>query len=492
MIVSCLIIPSGDGQNFKTTYVQFIEKFDEVDSYAWGAAILSHLYQGLKENNLRNKKVDGFVWLIMRFFIYHFKGLYEILNINAINAEEDHMPNTPLLAYLIKDIFKLGQNRHTKPHHQLGQKFQLIRNFLDMDHEDIENFPITWHPYTEQMLPPDLHDHIQYRTIGNKGNNPINFKAHFKKELRQWEDIDRRYAQNFQTIEASTSETADDIEASTSETASDHQSPNIENSTSGASTSETAGDIEASTSETASGHQSPNIENSTSGDYRTIVARLFCYNYVEPQYPNVVAKQFEELDDINLTGVGSDMGVIISKGNKGNNPINFKAHFKKELRQWKDIDRRFAQNFSIIEASTSETAGDIEASTSETASDHQSPNIENNTSGAKKFEELDDINLTGVGSHLGVIISKGNKGNSPINFKAHFKKELRQWEDIDRRFSQNFQTIEASTSETAGDIEASTSETASDHQSPNIENNTSGDVCEMLAVDFEAYEIPVT
>jgi hypothetical protein len=65
MIVSCLIIPSGDGQNFKTTYVQFIEKLDEVDSYAWGATILSHLYQGLKENNLRNKKVDGFVWLIM-------------------------------------------------------------------------------------------------------------------------------------------------------------------------------------------------------------------------------------------------------------------------------------------------------------------------------------------------------------------------------------------------------------------------------------------
>ncbi|KAI5410974.1 hypothetical protein KIW84_056214 [Lathyrus oleraceus] len=402
MIVSCLIIPSGDGQNFKTTYVQFIEKLDEVDSYAWGATILSHLYQGLKENNLRNKKVDGFVWLIMGFFFYHFKGLYEILNINAINAEEDHMPNTPLLAYLIKDIFKLGQNRHTKPHHQLGQKFQLIRNFLDMDHEFEE-----------------LYD-INLTGVGS----------------------DMRFAQNFQTIEASTSETA--------------------------------GDIEASTSETASDHQSPNIENSTSGDYRTIVARLFIYNYVEPQYPNVVAKQFEELDDINLTGVGSDMGVIISKGNKSNNPINFKAHFKKELRQWEDIDRRFAPNIQTIEASTSETAGDIEASTSETASGHHSPNIENSTSGAKQFEELDNINLTGVGSNLGVIISNGNKGNNPINFKAHFKKELRQWEDIDRRFAQNFPTIEASTSETAGDIEASTSETASDHQSPNIENNTSG------------------
>ncbi|PNX69070.1 hypothetical protein L195_g056515, partial [Trifolium pratense] len=145
-----------------------------------------------------------------------------------------------------------------------------------MDHENIEEFPITWHPYTDQMLPPDLHDQIQYRTI---------------------------------------------------------------------------------------------------------VTPLFCYNYVEPHYPNVIAKQFAELDDIDLTGVGSDMGVIISKGNKGNHPINFKEHFKRELRQWEDIDRRFAQNFQTIEASTSETAGDTEAPSFETTGDHQSPNIEYSTSG---------------------------------------------------------------------------------------------------------------
>jgi hypothetical protein len=144
--------------------------------------------------------------------------------------------------------------------------------------QNIEEFPITWHPYTHQMLPPDLHDQIQYRTI---------------------------------------------------------------------------------------------------------VTPLFCYNYVEPHYPNVIAKQFAELDDIDLTGVGSDMGVIISKGNKGNHPINFKEHFKRELRQWEDIDRRFAQNFQTIEASTSETAGDTEAPSFETTGDHQSPN-----SGGKIFNNV--------------------------------------------------------------------------------------------------------
>ncbi|CAI8608018.1 unnamed protein product [Vicia faba] len=127
--------------------------------------------------------------------------------------------------------------------------------------------------------------------------------------------------------------------------------------------------------------------------YRTIVTPLFCYNYVEPHYPNVVAKQFAELDDIDLAGVGSDMGVIISKGNKGNHPINFKEHFKRELRQWEDIDRRFAQNFQTIEASTSETAGDTEAPYFETTGDHQSPNIEYSTSGAYGIPVVEETNI---------------------------------------------------------------------------------------------------
>jgi hypothetical protein len=50
------------------------------------------------------------------------------------------MPNMPLLTYLIKDLFTLGKNHHGKVHHNLGQKFQLIRNFLDMDHEVRNDF----------------------------------------------------------------------------------------------------------------------------------------------------------------------------------------------------------------------------------------------------------------------------------------------------------------------------------------------------------------
>lgn len=74
MIVTCLIAPNGNGQNCKTSYVQFIEKLDEVNSYAWGAAMLAYLYQGMKGWKTDDKAIDGFTWLIMvrAFFFLSF------------------------------------------------------------------------------------------------------------------------------------------------------------------------------------------------------------------------------------------------------------------------------------------------------------------------------------------------------------------------------------------------------------------------------------
>jgi hypothetical protein len=75
MIVTCLIASNGNGQNCKTSYVQFIEKLDEVNSYAWGAAMLAYLYQGIKEWKTKDKAIDGFTWLLMVrafFFPYLF------------------------------------------------------------------------------------------------------------------------------------------------------------------------------------------------------------------------------------------------------------------------------------------------------------------------------------------------------------------------------------------------------------------------------------
>jgi hypothetical protein len=80
MIVTCLIAPNGNGQNCKTSYVQFIEKLDEVNSYAWGAAMLAYLYQGMKEWKTKDKAIDGFTWLLMvrAFFFLSFFFLHNI------------------------------------------------------------------------------------------------------------------------------------------------------------------------------------------------------------------------------------------------------------------------------------------------------------------------------------------------------------------------------------------------------------------------------
>ncbi|MCI26237.1 hypothetical protein A2U01_0047432, partial [Trifolium medium] len=94
MIVTCLIAPNGNGHNCKTSYVKFIENLDEVDSYAWGAAMLSCSYQGMKRKMEEGKLFDGILWLIIGFFFHHFKGLIEIFQ---INVEQVTMPQAPML-----------------------------------------------------------------------------------------------------------------------------------------------------------------------------------------------------------------------------------------------------------------------------------------------------------------------------------------------------------------------------------------------------------
>ncbi|QCD81552.1 Aminotransferase-like [Vigna unguiculata] len=48
-IINCIIVPSGDGHLCHPTYVQFIKELNDVNGYAWGAALLSFLYHGMKK-----------------------------------------------------------------------------------------------------------------------------------------------------------------------------------------------------------------------------------------------------------------------------------------------------------------------------------------------------------------------------------------------------------------------------------------------------------
>ncbi|KAL6524215.1 hypothetical protein OROMI_031310 [Orobanche minor] len=55
LIIEWLIDPARNQGKIRSEYLQFVENLEEVDEYAWGAALLSSLYFGLQPNT----NVDG-------------------------------------------------------------------------------------------------------------------------------------------------------------------------------------------------------------------------------------------------------------------------------------------------------------------------------------------------------------------------------------------------------------------------------------------------
>ncbi|KAL2903609.1 Protein MAIN-LIKE 2, partial [Bienertia sinuspersici] len=236
-IIMCVIIPSSTGPCW-TSYVQFIEKLDELDSYAWGAALLSYLYDGLKRRT---------------------KGL------GPVARGASHFG-----IYGERDLKKIGANHYSKKEgHKLGKELVQLARVLESTEVDIK-----WHPYTPELLPDHLHDQIQCCTfVGplfcyshveyhrphvvarqfevldnidfdiitaeselkpvvckkNRGSNAIDFKKHYEKELRLWEEMDRRLAQRYQlpaTDSASTSHNLDEhLHFSSSTRQTPHETP---------------------------------------------------------------------------------------------------------------------------------------------------------------------------------------------------------------------------------------------------------------------------
>ncbi|CAJ2636748.1 unnamed protein product [Trifolium pratense] len=143
MIVTCLITPDGNGHNCNTSYVKFIENLDEVDSFAWGAALLAYLYRGMKKHILKQKNLDGFLWLILGFFFYHFKELFDIFDIDGDQVMTPAV-GVPMIFPLIEKLSPIGKNHHSKIDNALDVKIDRVRVLL----ENVEVEGITWDPYT--------------------------------------------------------------------------------------------------------------------------------------------------------------------------------------------------------------------------------------------------------------------------------------------------------------------------------------------------------
>ncbi|KMT18836.1 hypothetical protein BVRB_2g029410 [Beta vulgaris subsp. vulgaris] len=245
-IINCMIVSDSKGP-IATSYVQFVEKLDEVDSYAWGAALLSAVYEGLRRYKMGKGSV-GFMWLVLVFFCCRFN----LSDIFEIEFEFQVAPYT--LASLVKELSKkIGGNHYAMERHNLGRKLGQLGTRLESTDVDI-----IWQPYTPELLPDHLHDQIrcctfvgplfcyehvhyhrphvvaaQFQALGdididaaeselkpikekfNRGPHAIDFKKQYQRELQLWGDMDRRLVQMFRVPTATGA--TNDHQASTSD-----------------------------------------------------------------------------------------------------------------------------------------------------------------------------------------------------------------------------------------------------------------------------------
>lgn len=66
IVVRSFIVPDSSGARVYTTFLRFIEDFEQVDKYAWGSALLAFLFCGMSRKAIKNKKtIHGNSWLIL-------------------------------------------------------------------------------------------------------------------------------------------------------------------------------------------------------------------------------------------------------------------------------------------------------------------------------------------------------------------------------------------------------------------------------------------
>lgn len=66
IICDCFITPNNNHHEILSQYVQLVEDVDSIDSYAWGAALLSYLYHGLEMFKTKKKNyISGNLWIVL-------------------------------------------------------------------------------------------------------------------------------------------------------------------------------------------------------------------------------------------------------------------------------------------------------------------------------------------------------------------------------------------------------------------------------------------
>ncbi|XP_058765005.1 uncharacterized protein LOC131638461 [Vicia villosa] len=152
VLIACVVIPTGDTHTIRGDFVSYVERLEDVDNYAWGAALLAFLYSGICKWKVGRQKsvIDGNLWVVLAFFLIRIPDLVEAIDLN-LNLDGQQVP---LLLPVVEAVSTISHNH--KPTY-----ISKVQKMLDTLTEE----QICWKPYKLDLHRPILRDQEMYKLL---------------------------------------------------------------------------------------------------------------------------------------------------------------------------------------------------------------------------------------------------------------------------------------------------------------------------------------
>ena len=144
IVLFAFIVPNNNKHEIDSVSVQFVENLDRIDDWAWAAALLAYLYNGMRRYKNKKNYIDGNLWVLLVtfaytfivlfycafvviylflylsvflwqvFFIIRIKKLQTALGIKLKNPPESVKHGEPWLPWIVREIDKKTHNHYAK------------------------------------------------------------------------------------------------------------------------------------------------------------------------------------------------------------------------------------------------------------------------------------------------------------------------------------------------------------------------------------------
>lgn len=115
VILFAFVAPNDNKHLIDSVAIQFVEKLEEIDDYAWGAALLAYMYYGIRRYKAEKKgNIDGNLWILLAFFIIRLTKFQTKLGINLTVPPENVKRGEPWLNWIIHEINEKWHDHYTK------------------------------------------------------------------------------------------------------------------------------------------------------------------------------------------------------------------------------------------------------------------------------------------------------------------------------------------------------------------------------------------